>query len=276
MNINNLSLPYPVLGISDDVLPLPEIPTVDPVPNDPHEHIITLHLNTNNPFIDSLVKDGLAVYTCEVECRKTFYRVCVTSSEKDFDVRFPRKAVAGEIRLFPTVTATKQIPNYENPGFHEDFKGFTFQIEPGDLLCLFNRLDYFADINFDKLKSVSTFITILPTDKELSYIDLDKPKIHLYLPKELHTLYRTKINNQGEFNASLHSSLAMNALVYALSQIDKFPDTKWSQTIKYRMQTESEFENLDLENASDILAIAQNLLGNPYKRMFNDFANSLD
>lgn len=276
MNINNLSFPYPVLGISDDILPLPAVPVVDPVPNDPHEHIITLHLNTNNPLIEGLVKDGLAVYSCEVECRKTFFRVCYTSTDKNFVIRFPRKAVAGEIRLFPTVTVTKQIRNYQNPGFHEDYKGFSFLLEPGDLLCLFNRLDYFADISFDKLKAVSSFITILSTDKELSYIDLDKPKIHLYLPKDLHTLYRTKISNQSDFNSSIHSSLAMNALIYALSQIEKYPDTKWAQTIKYRMQTESEFENLDVENTSDILPIAQNLLGNPYKRMFNDFVNSLD
>lgn len=275
MNINNLSLPYPVLGIADDILPLPDIPIVDPVPNDPNEHIITLHLKTNNQYIEKLIEDGVALYACEVECRKTFYRMCVTSSEKDFVVRFPRKAVAGEINLFPTVIASQQISNYINPGFHEDFDGFSFQLEPGDLLCLFNRLDYFADISFDKLKAVSTFITILKTDKDFSYIDLDKPKIHVYLPNDLHSLYRSKINNQRKFNSSLHSSLAMNALVYALSQIDKFTDTKWAQTIKYRMQTESDFEDLDLENSSDVLRIAQLLLGDPYRRMFKDFVNSL-
>lgn len=42
MNISNLSLPYPVLGISDDIIPLPELPVIQPVPNDPTDHIITL------------------------------------------------------------------------------------------------------------------------------------------------------------------------------------------------------------------------------------------
>ena len=218
----------------------------------------------------------MALYACEVECRKTFFRVCYTSTEKDLVIRFPRKAVAGEIRLFPTVVVVKQIRNYENPGFHEDYKGYTFNLDPGDLLCLFNRLDYFADIKFDKLKAVSTFINILPTDKTVSYIDLDKPKIQFYLPKDLHNLYRSKINNQTNFNSALHSSLAMNALVYALTQIENFSDTKWAQTVKYRVQTEDEFANLDLGNPSDALRIAQTLLGDPYRRMFNDFANSLE
>lgn len=276
MNLNNLTLPYPVLGLSDDIMPLPETPMVDPVPNDPHEHIITITLQTNNPTIDNLVASGHALYVCEVECRKTFYRKCFTSSSNSFTVRFPRKAVAGEIRLTPTVIANMTILRYSNPGFHEDYQDMTFTLDPGDLLCVFSQLDYFADIEFDKLKAVSTFISILKTDKPLSYIDLDKPKIHVYLPEDLHTLYRTRINKQNNFNSSLHASIAMNALVYALTQIRNFSDTKWAQTIAYRMNSEEIFDGLDIENTADSIRIAQLLLGNPYKRMFNDFISSLD
>lgn len=276
MNISNLSLPYPVLGISDDIIPLPDLPVILPVPNDPTEHIITLTLNTRNQYINQLIKDGKAQYVCEVECRKTFFRECFISNEATFTVRFPRKSVAGNIVLTPTVVATKTIKNYENPGAHEDYEGVPFNIDPGDLLCVFNQLDYFADIQFDKLKAVSTFITILKTDKNLSYIDLDKPKIHLYLPENLHNQYRSRISNQSQFVSSLHASLALNALVFALTQIENFSDTKWAQTIKYRVGTESEFEGLDITNPSDAIRIAQLLLGNPYQRMFNDFINELE
>lgn len=276
MNLNNLTLPYPVLGLSDDITPLPDEPIVAPVPNDPHEHIITFSLKTNNPTIDNLIATGRAMYVCEVECRKTFFRTCFTSDKSTFTIRFPRKAVAGEILLTPTVIAKSTILNYSNPGFHEDYQNLSVTLEPGDLLCVFNQFDYFAEIEFDKLKAVSTFITVLKTDKNLSYIDLDKPKIHVYLPDELHTQYRTRINNQNEFNSSLHASLAMNALVYALTQIDKFSDTKWAQTIKYRMQTEDAFDGLDLGNPTDSIRIAQLLLGDPYRRMFNDFITSLE
>lgn len=276
MNINNLSLPYPVLGISDDIIPIPELPIIQPVPDDANEHIITLSLNTKNPYIEQLIQEGKAVYACEVECRKTFFRESFTSNHSTFTVRFPRKAVAGSIVLTPTVVAVKTISNYQNPGVHEDYEGIPFNIDPGDLLCIFNQLDYFADIQFDKLKAVSTFITILKTDKSLSYIDLDKPKVHLYLPEKLHALYRSKISNQSQFVSSLHASLALNTLVYALTQIDKFPDTKWAQTIKYRTSTESDFEGLDLSNPSDSTRIAQLLLGNPYERMFNDFISELE
>ena len=105
MNISNLSLPYPVLGISDDIIPLPELPVIQPVPNDPTDHIITLSLNTRNPYINNLIKEGKALYACEVECRKTFFRECFTSTENTFTLRFPRKSVSGSIVLTPTVVA---------------------------------------------------------------------------------------------------------------------------------------------------------------------------
>ncbi len=276
MNISNLSLPYPVLGISDDIIPLPESPVIQPVPNDPTDHIITLSLNTRNPYINNLIKEGKALYACEVECRKTFFRECFTSTENTFTLRFPRKSVSGSIVLTPTVVATQTIENYENPGVHEDYEGVTFNIDPGDLLCVFNQLDYFAEIQFDKLKAVSTFITILKTDKPLSYIDLDKPKIHLYLPEKLHSMYRSRICNQSQFVSSLHASLALNTLVYALTQIERYTDTKWAQTIKYRLTTEDAFNELDVTNPSDAIRIAQLLLGDPYERMFNDFISELD
>ena len=271
MNLNNINLPYPVLGMSDDILPLPETPILEVNPNETFEHKFVITLETNNKYIDELIKKGCAVYACEIECRKTFYRTCFTSNQSSFEVRFPRKAVSGEIIITPTVVAKSQIYNYINPGFHEDYKGYFFNIEPGDLLCVFQQQLFSAEIEYDKLKAVSTFITILKTDKAVSYIDLDKPKIHLYLPEELYRQYRTRISHQSEFNSPIHASLALNALLYGILQYEQYSDKKWALTIKYRINSEPQFENLDLSIPSDAIKIAQLLLGDPYKRMFNNF-----
>lgn len=271
MNLNNINLPYPVLGMSDDILPLPENPIIEVNQNETFEHTFVITLKTNNKCIDDLVKTGFAVYACEIECRKTFYRICFTSDKPSFEVRIPRKAVSGEIILTPTVVAKRKILNYINPGFHEDYKGYSFNIESGDLLCVFQQHLFTAEIEYDKLKAVSTFITILKTDKTISYIDLDKPKIHLYLPEELYRQYRTRISHQSEFNSPIHASLALNALLYGILQYEKYSDKKWALTIKYRVNSETQFENLDLSVPSDAIKIAQLLLGDPYKRMFNNF-----
>lgn len=276
MNLNNITLPYPVLGISDDILPLPSMPEIVSLESETFDHAFSVYLETNNPVIDNLVKNGRAVYACEVECRKTFFRECFTSATPKFEVRFPRKSVAGEIKLTPTVVAVSGILNYCNPGFHEDYSGYVFNIEPGDLLCVFTQQVIYADIEFDKLKAVSTFISVVKTDKAISYVDLDKPKIHLYLPQELYSQYRNKISHQQDFNSTMHASLALNAILYGILEISKFPDTKWALTIKYRMKTESQFNGLDVSNPTDAIRIAQILLGDPYYRMFNDINSIIE
>lgn len=270
MNLNNINLPYPVLGMADDIIPLPDNPIIE-IENDAIDHIFNVSLNTNNPLINKLVKDGIAVYSFEVECRKTFFRHCFTSKKSEFQVKIPRKYVAGEIVITPTVVAKYPILKYENPGFHEDYSGYTFNIEPGDLLCVFQQYFFSAEIEYDKLKAVSSFISILKTDKKISYVDLDKPKINLYLPEDLYNQYRTKICHQNDFNSAIHASLAMNAIVYGILQIEEYKDRKWAQTIKFRVGKEEQFNNLDLETPSDALRIAQLLLGDPYRRMFNSF-----
>lgn len=74
----------------------------------------------------------------------------------------------------------------------------------------------------------------------------------------------------------MHASLALNAILYGILEISKFPDTKWALTIKYRMKTESQFNGLDVSNPTDAIRIAQILLGDPYYRMFNDINSIIE
>jgi hypothetical protein len=275
MKLNNLSFPYPVLGISDDILPLPDKPKIDYIEKDPVNHIFDIALKSNNSTIDTLVKQGFAVYCCEIECQKTLFRKAYTSNNPDFTIEVPRKEVAGEILLTTTIVATSPIFNYNNPGVHPDYSEFQFSLDAGDLLCLFGQNIWNADIKYDKLKAVSTFMQIWPTDKDESYVDLDKNKIYLYLPKKLFDLYRGPISHNSTFAPALHASIALNAVVYAILNYEQYSDKLWAQTIHMRVLSEPEFKHYNLNCASDALPIAQILIGNPYKRMFDAMYKSL-
>jgi hypothetical protein len=276
MKLSNLSFPYPVLGIADDVLPLPNKPRIDYSDKDPINHIFDITLVSNNATIEGLIKQGVAVYCCEVECQKTLFRKAFTSEQPSFSIEVPRKEVAGEILLTTTIVAIKPLFNYINPGFHQDYAEYRFSLDAGDLLCLFGQNIWNADIKYDKLKAVSTFMQILPTDKEESYVDLDKNKIYLYLPKELFNLYRGPISHNRSFAPALHASIALNAIVYGILNYEQYSDKLWAQTIHMRVNSEPEFANYDLSRASDALPIAQILIGNPYKRMFEAMCRTLD
>lgn len=70
----------------------------------------------------------------------------------------------------------------------------------------------------------------------------------------------------------IHASLAFNALVCALYNLDDMRDRdlQWVRCIIARFNEEEQFsayrEQIDKK---DVPALAQDLLGDPYKRLFN-------
>jgi hypothetical protein len=256
-------------------MPLPDKPIIR-YSGDPVNHIFDITLNLNNPEIEKLISDGSAMYCCEIECQRTVFRDSVMSDSPNFALEIPRKSVAGEIELTTTVVVTQQILDYNNAGFHPDYSSYHFSLEPGDLLCFFGKNITFADAKFDKLKAVSTFMQILPTDKDYSYVDLDKNKIYLYMPQSLYDTYKGPISHNQSFVPALHASIALNAIVYGILNYEQYKDKLWAETIHFRVSSEPEFENMDLSRPSDAIPIAQILLGDPYRRMFDSMCETLN
>ena len=61
MKRNNISYPYPVLGIGDDILPRPSI-TVEPIKADSKNYYVTVKVQMENNDISTLIKNGFAEY----------------------------------------------------------------------------------------------------------------------------------------------------------------------------------------------------------------------
>ena len=81
MKIDNVSFPYPVLGISDDISPaLPQnnaVVTYDEV--QPGLFEFSVVLNFDNEDIKRYIQEGYAEYSVEVNCRSTLFRQCFKS-----------------------------------------------------------------------------------------------------------------------------------------------------------------------------------------------------
>lgn len=269
MNLNNVSFPYPVLGSYDDILPTPEEPKVEVFQDKDFYHFV-IELKYNNPDIRKLVENNYADYVCEVKCEMTRYVKCYAGKILHFQIDIPRKNVAGRIVFSCTITVKKTIKDYINQGFHPDYFGHTFTMDPGDILGIFPQFYYVADIKYDKLKAVGTFMEIAETEDDIPKTILENDKIELLLPSELYQLYKNSpaVNGQSDI---LHSSLVMNALIYALCRIDRYVNTKWAQTIMFRVDTEEELKNFREQNSDEwqVDILAHKLLGKPYNRLFN-------
>lgn len=280
MKINNLSFPYPVLGIGDDVEPHPGIIGVD-ISKTARTFKFDVDLDMQNRDIITHINNGNAKYACEVECSGTLFRKCYFSEGPHLHIELDRTALAGRVTFQMSVVVIKPIKNYYNTNFHEDYIGYYFDLEPGDLLAFIGQFNYDADIKYDKLRSVGSFMQITEGKMEqMPKFDLGGDKINIKLPSDMYNQYKESILGNKQFSTIIHSSLVFNALVMALIYINENQETLWARTLQYRIDNSPELEpfrsTLDSQDAEDVLKLAQVLLMNPYKRMFESFRGMMD
>lgn len=279
MRLNNISLPYPVLGINDDITPmLPEDAVKVSVTSDILSYTFEIELSFDNDDIKKLVTKGKAEYSCEYECSRTMLRRCEKSDKPKFSVAIPRKDVNARINFYCFISVKSPIKNYTNEGFNRDYDGAYFDMEKGDILATFPQFHYDVDIKYDKLQAAGAFMQIRESDlHEEVFFDISGDLIEILLP---HVLYEMYSNNQIIKSAAeiIHSSLVMNALTFALLELKKSIDEKsadgetrmWGKAIIYRLRTEEKYSLSDLDEPSNIPKLAQRLLKDPYLRLFNN------
>lgn len=272
MKYKNVSLPYPVLGIYDDVYPLLGddcIQMSDPVKT-ATEYQFGIDLKQGNKDIAQLVNEGKAEYACEVTCRGTFLRRCYKSSTPRFDIRLGRTEVNGRIEFQCFIATCQPIQNYSNDDFNEDYHGFTFDLETGDMLAVFPMAWWNTNVKFDKLYAAGSFMQIVEAGDgvEKTWFNLNEDRILIELPHDLFVQYQ-RIGNS--FPEVIHSSLVHNALVYALSNLSEYQESGklWADSLQLRL-TELHVLTSELKNdMSLVYKAADMLLQDPYKRMLD-------
>ncbi len=278
MKINDISLPYPVLGISDDVFPLLKADCVSI--EKPITTATTLqfkvHLKQKNKEIAQFIRKGKAEYVCEINCSKTFFRNCTKQSTADFIIEIPRKSVSGRIEFDSFVTVKTPIEHYHNSQFNADYDGVYFDMEPGDVLVAFPSAYYNLDVKYDKLFAAGSFMQIANggDDNKPTWFNIREDKILIMLPPKMFKEYQERIYADRDFIEIIHSSIVVNALVFALYHIDDsaYDGKQWSDSIKYRLSTEAELRDFDITDKERVFDLAQALLADPYKRMFEHLA----
>lgn len=283
MNLNHVSLPYPVLGVSDDVRPpLANDSVKITYGNSKLEYVLNVALKVNNPCIEKLIADGYAQYVCEIDCPATNFRESVRSIAATFSFTIDRRYVSGNVVLSCYVTVIKDIANYANPGFHEDYAGAVFNLTPGDILVGFPVLSFVADEKFDGPQSATSFMEIRrDTYNDYTTIDYTDKTIDIKLPAELFDIYKSGIDST--YTEVIHASLVFNALLEALYVINEHSSSIWAQALVNLMQNNTELDEcVTVENGqidiSDKARVATILLKDPYRRMFYKLnsVNSVD
>lgn len=279
MKYKNVSLPYPVLGIHDDVYPLLEDGCVqmdDPIKTATEYHFC-ISLTQRNRDITALVAAGKAEYACEVTCKDTFLRRCWHSSTPRFDITIGRKEVCGHIDFQCFIAAKVDIPNYTNSDFNEDYYGFSFDLEVGDMLVVFPLAWWNTEIKFDKLYAAGSFMQIVEAADGIdkTWFNLEEQRIMIEMPHDLFVQYQ-RIGNS--FPEVIHSSLVHNALVYALSNLGEYQDKGklWADSLMARIADDPLLQQYDLSDMAQVYKVADILLQDPYKRLLDSLEKIAD
>ncbi len=270
MSISNMTFPHPVLGIEDSVMG--KIEMSEPViSGKTHVYEISLEFTFDNNTLRQLIEEDKAEFICEVNCTNTLYRKIIRSKEPSFTFEVPRKHVKGRVEFVCLLLSKENIYSYSNPDFHPDYDGFSFNLEQGDILAYFGEFYFNADIKYQKLKAVSSFMRVVENeDLEYTFVDLKKDKIEIQMPSDAYNLFqRDFISKERSFVPIVHSSIVLNALLTALYNFEEHRSYLWADVIRYRLETEEQFKTLDVTEKESVPEIAQILLGDPFGRLLN-------
>ena len=272
MKIENVSFPYPVQGIGNGI----ESRSLwqYSVEQNKAEYILTIDVQLNDKSIEDYIKYDLADYVCEIECTSTFLRRCERSKDGHFEIKLSKSEIAREVTFELSVVVKEPIEDYTNTQLNPIFIGYEINLEPGDLLAYIGKDKFSADIIYEKLNKVSTFM-IIREDSQVTQteIKLDTEKIEILIPSAMYTHYKEEIKGSSTYSAIIHGSLVFNALLHALNNITAYPDKLWARCIMTRIEKDVEIAKMNIdpteeEDRVELPKLAQALLGDPFKRLF--------
>jgi hypothetical protein len=272
MKIENVAFPYPVQGIGNGI----ESRSLwqYSVEQNKAEYILTIDVQLNDKSIEDYIKYDLADYVCEIECTSTFLRRCERSKDGHFEIKLSKSEIAREVTFELSVVVKEPIEDYTNTQLNPIFIGYEINLEPGDLLAYIGKDKFSADIIYEKLDKVSTFM-IIREDSQVTQteIKLDTEKIEILIPSAMYTDYKEEIEGSSTYSAIIHGSLVFNALLHALNNITSYPDKLWARCIMTRIEKDVEIAKLNIdpteeEDRVELPKLTQALLGDPFKRLF--------
>ena len=270
MQITDLSLPYPVLGINDDYLSSKYSSEIEVAPSEFDMEFVVKHELTNKK-LNNLIADKKIKFCVEINCPSTFYRNSFLSYDVIQTFKIKQELLRGKFYIYFYIVSEAEIPAYTNSDFNEDYLGQKFDIGIGDILAYGGRSKFTAIKNWNALKAVKTFMTITG-DAELEYMDvyLGPDKIYVQLPQKDIDKYMN-IASYDDVRPILHSSLAYPALVYALTEVlqnpGQYEKKEWLQFIKTKIEHDPNLSWFNWQNHEEINRFAQEMFGKPIKRM---------
>ena len=272
MKTSAISYPYPVIGNESDVegrfMVTKFIRT-----SDSDNTRFDYEYEVTNETLSQLISEEKATFVAQVECSGTFYRKSFQTFRSAGSFQLGTNEIREKVIVRFYVCATGPISNYLPKGSHEDYAGFGFDIEKGDVLAVGPTATFIAEKTFDPLRApVDSLFRIRPdasaTETEPEF---DEDKIVIVLPEDDYKLYQEAKNRDMVDN--IHATVVFPVLVEALNLMKHTPkeyeDYTWFDRIN----------QICIDNGYDVeepLSTAQRILSNPVNRSLKQLEDTFE
>lgn len=290
MKIKERHFPYPVLADFSDDFQQSSYETDIVHAVDSSEFILTVkHYLTNKEIID-LIQNGDAVYSTHIECSKTQTRLMDTSSINSQKITIDSSEVENKIEVCTFIVATRKIEKYSNSSFDEDYQGYIFTVNKGDILAI--GYDYNINIEKEQInnsESIIQFERAEPDIKEPFKINFDTSRLVVTLNKKNYDLYKELIE-QEELLPVLYSIIGVPVISSALHVIgseimsddnslnEGYSSKRWYKVLIEKIQEvgADPYDYRNYEESSEVILLAQKILEDPLSISFNRLASLYD
>lgn len=274
MKINKrISFPYPVLGHRKGINSTAKA-TLDPKIQDDY-FIWDIDIEHDNDDIDELIRSGKAKYACEVECPDTFYRNSfypeIGGDERHIRIQIKNTEIGGFLSIVVTALAVERLPGYHNSKSTGIYSNYSFDLEPGDILAIFDGWDIDLDIEASSYKRITSILQIQMVDGSEIEVNLNEKKhIIIDLPKKKYQQHIDKLKNVF-FQPAMLASMVFEAFCKAYQHLSEYDTTTWARVLEHKAR-ELGYEDIkeQIKNDSYIpYEVTRKVLDDPYYHLYN-------
>lgn len=287
MKVSTRYYPHPVLSnFSDDITGSSFEVEADIKPTNGVNYTFNIKCELKNEDLWNYIDQGLACFTIHVECSSTRMREVFKSYTNEFSFDILADRLNGKVEVCAFILADKDIHNYFNSMFHDDYSGISFEVVKGDVLAVATGKRFDADKEKDDLKSIPSIFTVGKNEEhDAPPLDIDfgqTNKIVLKLSKKNFEYYGQLAKN-SDLGKIVASMILVPALVALLEQIkssdfdyEQYESCKWFKSIERRLMS----LGIDIKENNDFqdstIVVAQKIVGDPLDGSLKDLFNYLD
>lgn len=283
MQIKNKYYPYPVIAQGNDSYDSGEFTSDANYIHDAHHIIFQLEANLTDPCLLAMVAHGQVKYAHHIECQQTCFRSIVLTDSPHNEIKVHESKLNGLVQICSFIMADQDIPNYNNPSFSKDYKGFKFNIDRGCVLAIGNQVNMIINKEKEQLANTSSIFSIRknldPSITELQ-VSTNGPKIVILIPEKTCNQY-LNISTTSLLPV-LHAMVVQPALMEVLYELKdaaqrdelyNYEEYRWYRSLK-RTADKLELNFDDSAVASmDVFKMAQKLLDTPVIKAMNSICS---